>query len=267
MANTIDYVFLHGGTQAGWVWSDTVAALHQQSDGLVRAIALDIPGCGAKRGRDTANLGVDDIAAELLADVLATEMKDIVLVGHSQAGTILPRLVEERPDLFRRLVYVSCIAPLPGESVRQRPWAAPSPALERSGRRGGNESAADAPFDDKTVDIRDLLRPMFCNDMNEAESATFLAKLGQDSWPAQSVTVSDWRYDHLGRVPSSYVVCLKDAVLPVNWQETFASRLKVERLVRVDAGHQVMNTRPHALAEIIRYEAATDSRPSAASIN
>jgi pimeloyl-ACP methyl ester carboxylesterase len=96
---------------------------------------------------------------------------------------------------------------------------------------------------------------MFCNDMNDDESAAFLAKLGRDMWPAQTMRASDWRYDHLGDIPSTYVVCLRDGILPVPWQETFAARLKVQRQVRIDAGHQVMNTRPHALAEALRNEA------------
>ncbi|MNC99561.1 hypothetical protein D3C83_178940 [compost metagenome] len=39
------------------------------------------------------------------------------------------------------------------------------------------------------------------------------------------------------------------------WQETFADRFHAQRIIRVDAGHQVQNTRPHALAEILRQEA------------
>ncbi|MDB5970609.1 MAG: putative hydrolase or acyltransferase of alpha/beta superfamily [Hydrocarboniphaga sp.] len=242
-----DYVFVHGGGQAGWVWQETIAALHQQTAGKFgRALALDAPGCGEKRGRDTEALDVDAVVTEFVADISASGLKDIVLVGHSQAGTILPRLVEKRPDLFRRLVYVSCIAPMPGQSILQQMG---------SGLHGSNKDQVGWPFDPKTVDARKRFPLMFCNDMNEAETAAFLAKLGQDTWPAQTMAASDWRYEHLGRVPSTYLVCLRDGILPLAWQETFAARLKTERQVRIDAGHQVMNTRPQALAEALRYEA------------
>jgi len=50
-------------------------------------------------------------------------------------------------------------------------------------------------------------------------------------------------------------VCLADGILPVAWQQKFAERFHAKRLVRIDAGHQVMNTRPQALAEILRNEA------------
>lgn len=112
MTVSADYVFLHGGGQGGWIWHETIAALHLQTDGKFgRALALDAPGCGEKRGRDTTGMNVDDVAVELLADISARGFSDIILVGHSQAGTILPRLVEKESNLFRRVVYVSCIAP------------------------------------------------------------------------------------------------------------------------------------------------------------
>ena len=76
------------------MWEQTVAALTSQTNGTFgRALTLDIPGCGAKRGRVTDALGIDDIAAELIGDIEAAGLRDVVLVGHSQAGTILPRLV------------------------------------------------------------------------------------------------------------------------------------------------------------------------------
>jgi pimeloyl-ACP methyl ester carboxylesterase len=74
-------------------------------------------------------------------------------------------------------------------------------------------------------------------------------------WPPQTYAETAWSYDDFGGVPATYVVCLEDQALPVHWQLKFAERLKVERLVHIDAGHQVMNTRPHALAEALRLEA------------
>jgi hypothetical protein len=104
-------------------------------------------------------------------------------------------------------------------------------------------------------DPRERLPAMFCNDMAPDEAAGFLAKLGKDNWPLKAHTETDWRYDHLGAVPATYVICLRDMALTAPWQEKFADRFKAERRVRIDVGHQVMNTRPHALAEVLRCEA------------
>ena len=196
---------------------------------------------------NTADLDVDAVVTDLIADISAHCSGDAILVGHSQAGTILPRIVERRPDLFRRLVYVSALAPLPGQSNMQ---------LMGTGMHGSNPDEVGWPFDPRTVDPGKRFALMFCNDMSAAETSAFLAKVGKDNWPAQTMTAADWRYGHLHGVPATYVICLRDGILPVPWQEIFAARLMVQRKVHIDAGHQVMNTRPQALAEALRFEAS-----------
>lgn len=245
---TAHYAFLHGGGQGGWVWEETIAALHQQtSGGYGRALALDVPGCGTKRGRDTSALGIDEIAAELVAELEHAGMREVILVGHSQAGTMLPRLAERRPGLFRRLVYVSCIAPQAGKTILQQIG---------TGQHGSHPEEVGWPLDPANHSHQEQYPLMLCNDMREEEAARFLAKLGHDRWPDQTMQASDWRYDHLTTTPSTFVLCLRDGILTSPWQEKFAARLHTQRTVRIDAGHQVMNTRPHALAESLRQEAS-----------
>jgi pimeloyl-ACP methyl ester carboxylesterase len=99
-------------------------------------------------------------------------------------------------------------------------------------------------------------RAMFCNDMTAEQTADFLGKLGKDMWPMSTYAYSAWRYDHLDAVPATFVVCLQDMSLPPPWQEKFADQLRCGRRVYIDAGHQVMNTRPQALAEVLLAEAA-----------
>jgi pimeloyl-ACP methyl ester carboxylesterase len=243
-----DYVFVHGGGQGSWVWRETIAALRLQAgEGAIRAFALDAPGCGTKRGRATEALTIHDVAEELVADLEAAGAADIVLVGHSQAGQVLPLMARLRPGLFRRLVYVSCSAPLPGQTVH---------AMMGSGAHGADPEKVGWPFDPATAGFAEGFPLMFCNDMDEAEAAAFMAKLGKDAWPPKTYAAADWAYDDLPIVPATFVHCLKDMSLPPDWQQVFAERLKAGRHVRIDAGHQVMNTRPHALAEVLRGEAA-----------
>ena len=243
-----DFAFLHGGGQGSWVWDETIAALKQQagkaqSGETHRYLALDAPGCGTKRGRDTSAIRFEDITRELIADVEAADMSDVVLVGHSQAGTSMPEMALLRPGLFSKLIFVSCIAPDPGLNTI---------AMTGSRIHGGAH-----PFTDATMTIRDRYRAMFCNDMAPAQAESFLDKLGPDQWPSVCYTHSDWPYNHLATMPVSYVLCLDDAILPLAWQEYFAKRFHARSTPRIDAGHQAMNTRPQGLAEILLAEAAT----------
>lgn len=240
------FALLHGGGQGGWVWERTLAALELQTGGAHRAIALDAPGCGAKRGRDTDGMTMAEVAADLVADIEAAGLSDVILVGHSQAGQAIPFMARLKPGLFRRLVYVSCSIPLPGQNVLQM--------MGRSAQ-GSNPDEVGWPFDPDTREPLLRVPEPYTNDMEVEQAARFAAELGKDSWPPKTYTMTDWAYDGVGLVPAAYVLCLKDRMLTPAWQEIFAQRLGAERIVRIDAGHQVMNTRPQALAEALLLEA------------
>lgn len=235
-----NFALLHGGGQGSWLWNDVIDRLSAWEG--IDCIALDVPGCGAKRGRDTSAIDFDDIARDLIGDIEAAGMRDVVLVGHSQAGMPIPRMVEFAPTMFSRLVYVTCSAPPPGTSL-----------LELMGNcmHGEREDVVGYPLDPTTTSFEERFAVMFCNDMSEPERNAFLAKLGHDNWPWSSYVYRDWRYDHLESVTSTYIVCEQDMSLPPSWQERFAKTLRAHRLVRIDAGHQVMNTRPQVLTEAL----------------
>lgn len=242
-----DFVFLHGGGQGSWVWDETIAAIAGQSGGEARCLAIDVLGCGAKRGRETDTVAFAQIIRELVDDIDAAGLKDVVLVGHSQAGTALPAMYTHRPELFAKLVFVSCIAPDPGLTVVDM-------TAKRMREQGHTEGSR--ALTDESLPMRERYRIMFCNDMPPQQADAFLAKLGDDGWPRSSYAETDWRYDQLAAVPVSYVLCLEDAILPLEWQERFAERVHARSTPRIDAGHQVMNTRPQALAEVLLAEAA-----------
>jgi len=239
----MDFIFQHGGGQGAWIWDETIAAMEAQAPGKHRYLALDVPGCGAKRDRDTADMPFPAIVDELVADIRAAGFGDAMLVGHSQAGTVMPGIARQAPELVRRLVCVSCCAPAAGEGT-----------AECAARlHVGADTPVARNFGKPEVPVLDQFRAMFCNDMAPDEAETFLGKLLKDQWPPSSYAWRDWSYDFAA--PVTYVVCLADAILTVAGQEEFAARLRADRLVRIDAGHQVQNTRPQGLAEILLHEA------------
>ncbi len=237
------FALLHGGGQGSWVWAETVRALEAQG---ARVLALDVPGCGVKRGQDVSALDTDAIATELLADIAAAGLSDVVLVGHSLAGAILPLMAAAVPKSFRRLVYLTCTAPLRGRSFLDQMG---------SGLHGENGDEVGWPVDPKTHPLEQRYRAMFCNDMTGKEAEAFLAKLGFDHWPTDVFLRTDWHYDHLEAIPSTYIICERDQSLPPAWQQRFATRLHCGHIVRIDAGHQAMNTQPDVLAGLLMAEA------------
>lgn len=242
----MNFAFLHGGGQGDWVWHEVVEALRLQTQEPLNLLLLNVPGCGSKRDRNTDGLTLEDVAHELVDDIERSGVNDVVLVGHSQAGQAMALMMAAKPELFRRFVYVSCSIPLPGQSVQQ---------MIGNSVKGTDPDEVGWPLDPQTTSMEERYSVMFCNDMDACATSSFLEKLGRDQWPLATYGYTAWDYEKLGVVPSTFVLCLRDAILPPVWQEEFAKRFRTERTVAVDAGHQVMTTRPHALAEILRIEA------------
>ncbi|MDR3386351.1 MAG: alpha/beta hydrolase [Rudaea sp.] len=242
-------VFLHGGKQGSWVWDEVRGAIGLQGGRTApRTIALDVPGCGTKRGRDTAALTLTDVVAEL-SDDLATVNGRLMLVGHSQAGTVLPRLAAEHRENIIKLTYVSCSVPEEGQTLM---------AMLGTGRHEENANEVGWPLDPATTGRAEMFETMFCNDMDDVTKAGFLARLGGDDWPiACASTDRHWGCDAAQGIAASYVIALRDQILTPPWQERFAKRFNASSISRVDAGHQLLQTRPHALAEILLAEFET----------
>ncbi len=237
------FALLHGGGQGSWVWEPTQRALEAKG---ARVLALDVPGCGVKRGRDLAGMTVDHVAAELLADIAGWTDGPVTLVGHSLGGVVLTRMAEAAPDRFSRLIYASCAAPLPGQTPI---------AMIGGGVQGASQSEVGWPVDPATHTPEQRYRAMFCNDMAAGQGDDFLARLGPDVWPTDTFTRSDWRYDHLAQMAVSYILLDRDQALPPAWQERFGKRVHADRIARLDAGHQAMWTRGAALADVLLEEA------------
>lgn len=243
MVDASGFVFLHGGGQGGWVWDETVQVLKARG---ARALALDIPGCGTKRAQDTSELGPESVADELLADITAAGLSDIILVGHSQAGTLLPLMWQRQGGLISKLVYLSCCAPLQDQSVVD---------MMGQGVWGAHPDQVGWPLDPALHD-RATMRPiLFCNDMTEDQTRAFMVRQDMDNWPLAVTFAAGWQYVHLKDVPSTYIICERDGILPPDWQHRFATRLQCDRIVSIDAGHQAMTTQPVQLASLLLDEA------------
>lgn len=247
-----DIVLLHGGGQGSWVWAETIAAIRLEAGGAaVRIVTPDVPGCGEKRGRDTTDMSVPEVIAELAGELDSNDIRDALLVGHSQAGTLLPGLAAARSDRIARLVYFACAAPSQGQTLVQ---------MMGRGVQGSDENAVGWPKDPATTSPAELFHAAFCNDMDAEMARAFATKLGKDNWPvACGNDWTSWHNEAARPIPATYVIALADNILPVAWQERFAARLNADRVMRLDSGHQGMNTRPFSLAEILIAEASLGS--------
>lgn len=238
-----DLVLLHGGNHGSWCWGPFLEALNEQPGCFERVITLDMPGCGKKRGRDVVSLGLDDVVEELNQDLRVLGVSQVVLLGHSIAGAVLPRMVLAAPQLFSRLVFLACALPDEGQSIQQ---------MLGSTRHGESPDHVGWPLDPMHSTPQAMTMAMFGQDLNPQTLDWLLSEVSQDTTPPCVATESISREGYAGMIPASYIITLRDNILPVDWQSRFAQRAGAGKVIEIDTAHEPFVSHPHLLAEVVR---------------
>jgi len=236
---------LHGGRHGSWCWKFLLPEL-AGSDSPYRTLALDMPGCGTKRSRDSSTITLAEIVAELNQDIRAAGLHDVVLIGHSIAGALLPMMAAADPSLFSHVIYLTTSLPKEGDSINK---------TMGTSVHGANANEVGFPLNPLTTPPADLMISMFGADLSAEQVAWVMGEVMQDNTPASVISGAVTRegYEkYAGK--KTFIVALRDPILPVPWQKIFAERagVKKENLVEIDTPHEPFVSHPKLLAEVLR---------------
>jgi pimeloyl-ACP methyl ester carboxylesterase len=212
-------VLVHGAGHTAAVWQDTQDALSSPS------FAVDLPGRGA-RPADITLVTVDEAADSVAADVDASVEGDIVLVGHSVAGTILPAVAARLGPRVRHLVFVAGLSAPHGELPVEvfMPGRARETAVRLAELCERHRGQTLESLDIKVASSIDSLN--FC------------------SQPMTWTGVPS-------SVPRTFVRCLRDPIQSRAIQELLAVHCGASRVVDIETGHTPAIDAPVLLAALI----------------
>jgi pimeloyl-ACP methyl ester carboxylesterase len=236
----LTFVLVHGAFQTGAAWEYVAAELRR------RGHAVHTPTIAGHGPDAPKNLTHADAVASLVAYLREHDLSDVVLVGHSIAGTFIAKAAEQVPELIKRLVFHSAFAAADGSAlVDEFP---PEQAFffdEVDPAQGGFL----LPFE--------VWRELACNDIDLATANAIYA--GMSPIPVAYLTDKlDLKvfYELIGtrKIKTSYVNPINDIALGANtaWFPRFAQRLgPLCRILQLHGGHEVKNTRPSELANTL----------------
>jgi len=231
-------LLVHGAWGGRWIWGRVLRLLSERG---VDALAIDLPSAGEPSGR-LRGLAEDETAVREALDEVDGE---VVLCGHSFGGMVVTGAAAGREQV-RRLVYLCAFMPTEGTSVL------------------GNFDGAVPPFwrirDDLTV-VRDVDETsVAASDLSPEDILLLTSRRVPHSLTAftQAPSGIAWR-----TIPSTYVVCTKDASLPVARQRAFA--MQASDVVDLPTGHHPMLNRPELVADLLADIATRESRVVGAS--
>ncbi len=198
------------------------------------SVAVDLPG-RADRAADIADVALDDAAASLAADVDGSTHGQLVLVGHSAGGIVLPGLAARLGDRVRHLVFVAGLSAKHGETV----MATVRPEAEAflTGRLAAmREEFAGC-----------MLEPDASIEGVRALDAKTAAPLDSLNYMEQTVSwegVPD-------SLPRTFVRPLRDRIQPRQLQDALVENCGASEVVDIESGHTPAVAVPDELAAIL----------------
>lgn len=239
------FVLVHGGNVGGWQWQNTARILRRAGH---EVHAPSLSGHGERSHLTTAaGLSFEVWADDIVSLIEYEDLDDIVLVGHSMGGIIIPMVAARVPKRIRRVVWTAALVLKDGEPMR--------PHVERAQR-----ARAAAHPEGAKVDWAEIGRERGGHPGSGAAAGT-------PEWVLDRLTPSpDWIRDTPARglaaflelgLPTGYVLATRDTSLTPDVCREFASRLPGCHYLEVDASHNLMASRPeitaNALLEMARH--------------
>ena len=232
--------FIHGGSHHAGCWDDTIAALRSQCPAM-RVLPVNMPGRLDEPG-DLAMLTIEQCIAACFEQIehARNDGEQVVIVGHSLAGVLMPGLARRLGDgTVRRAIFVACCVPPPGKCVVDTLPAGLHWFVGRTVRHSPVIEAVPWSvlrffFGNGTTRAqRDRIRSVTC-----AESAALLVEVPTATWPET--------------IARTWILPTRDrAQAPSTQRRSMTALGGVTDVRTIDAGHEVMLTAPSALARVL----------------
>jgi pimeloyl-ACP methyl ester carboxylesterase len=220
-------VLVHGGMHGAWCWEQVMPLL------ATPAVAVDLPGRG-RRPLDGRPVTIARCVDAVIEDADAAGYGRFLLAGHSMGGLTITETANRSPERVSALVYIAALAPPPGATVFELYFGDGAPAI-----------------DDLTT-VQPLIPP-------EQARAQFAADLDDDAFdrmysqcvPEPIGLFAEGVSGYASGVPATYVRCARDGAVSAELTATMLGQLEPERVVELDADHDVMLSQPASLAGLL----------------
>ncbi|MBD2629768.1 alpha/beta fold hydrolase [Trichormus variabilis] len=249
------FCLVHGAFQGAWCWDLLIPYLEAQGH---KTVAMDLP-------IEDASAGLSQFA-DLVIQALPKTDDDIVLVGHSMAGTVIPLVAEAHK--VRQLIFLGALIPYPGTStIDQFSHGFDADTLKALNYEP-KESSQLEQFDDepemfnpvsvgKNFSDEAVLKEFFYHDCQPDVMEWALSKGRLQQSMAYIFEVNP--LNSLANVECKYIVCTDDRIISPAWSRYAARKRLGTDAIELPGGHCPHLSRPAHLASILTNSVLTNN--------
>jgi pimeloyl-ACP methyl ester carboxylesterase len=111
--NRPHFILVHGAWHGGWVWKEVKESLQMQGYNVTSPTQT---GLGERKHLLSLKITIDTFIDDIVNHILIEDLSNIILVGHSFAGSTISGVADRLKDRINRLIYLDAVILSNGQS-------------------------------------------------------------------------------------------------------------------------------------------------------
>jgi pimeloyl-ACP methyl ester carboxylesterase len=225
--NKPHFLLIHGAWHGGWVWNEISEILRYQRYSVSTPT---LTGLGEKKHLLSSKITIETFIEDIVNHIVFENLNNIILVGHSFAGSVISGVADRLKDRIQKLIYFDAMILIDGqkpfdispkESVQQR--------IELA-KKFGNNISIPAPSAD-AFGVFDIKKSLLLEEkLTPHPLSAFQSKLILKNEVGNGI-------------PLSYIFCTKPVYKSLESSREVVRKMKWP-IFELNAGHDAMLTHP-----------------------
>jgi pimeloyl-ACP methyl ester carboxylesterase len=144
------FVIVHGAFDGGWAWRQVAAHLRVAGH---EVFTPTLTGSGERVHLARPDIDLNTHIQDIVNVLLYEDVRDVILVGSSNAGMVITGVADRMTDRIGRLVYLDALVPRDGETAMDLLGSMAASVLDRAREPGAWRIQHDPPDADRRTDV------------------------------------------------------------------------------------------------------------------
>ena len=225
--NKPHFLLIHGAWHGAWVWNEISEILRYQGHSVSTP---NLTGLGEKKHLLSSKITIETFIEDVVNHIVFENLNNIILVGHSFAGSVISGVADRLKDRIKKLIYFDAMILIDG----QKPFdISPKETVEQRielAKKFGNDISIPAPSAD-AFGVFDIKKSLLLEEkLTPHPLSTFQSKLILKN--------------EIGNgIPLSYIFCTKPVYKSLESSREVVRKMKWP-IFELNAGHDAMLTHP-----------------------
>ncbi|MHA7944889.1 alpha/beta hydrolase [Formosa sp. 3Alg 14/1] len=226
------FVLVHGAWHGGWCWKDVKDNLIEEK---FTTYTPSLSGMGEHKHNLNDSISLRTHILDIINLIVLEDLQDVVLVGHSYAGSVITGVADSIPERLNKLIYLDAMLVHNGES----PITSEPRAEQLKKKKIFDKNKHFDPISSTYFGVSDSLQVKW---VNERLTAQPYMTFGQQL---------NLKHNFGNNLPMVYIACTNPQLLVLKDRSDKLKNNPQWTYLTLNTGHDAMITMPDELSEML----------------